>query len=111
MTDQKEKQGFYQGRAGQLRRRVPPWMVDRQVLHIPVGLALSWLLFLWPLDPSASTLLGSRIATVLVFIGFLTYELAEDWRVRDWGFRDIEGFTFGLGAGSAAQIAAEVMWD
>ena len=30
----------YIGRAGQLRYKVAPWMMDRQVAHIPVGLAI-----------------------------------------------------------------------
>ena len=46
----------YIGRAGQLRYKVAPWMLDRQVAHIPVGLAISWLVFLWPLDLSSGAL-------------------------------------------------------
>ena len=49
----------YIGRAGQLRYKVAPWMLDRQVAHIPVGLAISWLVFLWPLDLSSDVLWGA----------------------------------------------------
>ena len=56
----------YIGRAGQLRYKVAPWMLDRQVAHIPVGLAISWLMFLWPLDVAASVLWGARLTAVLL---------------------------------------------
>ena len=101
--------GLYRGRAGQLRRRIPPWMLDRQVLHIPAGLAVSWLLFLAPFDPTASLLVGARIAAALVFFGFIAYEVTEDWKSNDWAFRDIEGFTIGLGGGSAAQVLLNLL--
>ena len=51
----------YIGRAGQMRCKVAPWMLDRQAAHIPVGLAISWLVFLWPLDLSSGVLWGSPV--------------------------------------------------
>ncbi len=98
----------YVGRAGQLRHRVPPWMLDRQVAHIPVGLVTSWLMFLWPLDVAASVLWGARLTAVMLFLGFILYELSEDWRINDWAFRDLEGFAIGLGVGAVAQVLLAV---
>ena len=96
--------GWYVGRAGQLRRKVASWMLDRQGVHIPVGLAVSWLLFLYPLDVSPSVQAASWIAGMLVFVGFILYEITEDHEINDEAYRDIQGFTIGLGAGAVAQI-------
>ena len=79
----------YMGRAGQLRYKVAPWMLDRQVAHIPVGLAISWLVFLWPLDVAASALWGARLTAVLLFAGFILYEVTEDQEINDQAYRDI----------------------
>ena len=53
-------------------------MMDRHVAHIPVGLAISWLVFLWPLDLSAGVLWGARLSAILLFAGIALYELTED---------------------------------
>lgn len=79
-------------------------MLDRQVAHIRVGLAISWFVFLWPLDMSTDVLWGARLTGVMLFAGFVLYELTEDWRINDWAFRDIEGFTIGMGVGAVAQV-------
>ena len=94
----------YIGRAGHLRYKVAPWMLDRQVAHIPVGLVISWLVFLWPLDVAASVLWGSRLTAILLFAGFILYEVTEDWRINDQAYRDIEGVVIGLGVGVVAQV-------
>ena len=95
--------GYHWGRAGQLRRKVAGWMLDRQGQHIPIGVAVSWLLFLYPLKVAPEVLTGAWIAAALVFVGFIIYELSEDRVINDEAYRDIEGFTVGLGAGAAAQ--------
>ena len=102
------KDNRYVGRAGQLRHRVPPWMLDRQVAHIPVGLAISWLMFLWPLDVAASVLWGARLTAILLFAGFILYEVTEDEEINDQAYRDIQGFVIGLGVGAIAQVLLAV---
>ena len=94
----------YIGRAGQLRYKVAPWMLDRQGAHIPVGLVISWLVFLWPLDVSSHVLWGARLTAVLLFAGFILYEVTEDWRINDQAYRDIQGFVIGLGVGAVVQV-------
>ena len=94
----------YIGRAGQLRYKVAPWMMDRQVAHIPVGLAISWLVFLWPLDLSGAVLWGARLTAILLFAGFILYEITEDQEINDQAYRDIQGFVIGLGVGAVAQV-------
>ena len=81
-----------------------PWMMDRQVAHIPVVLAISWLVFLWPLDVAASVLWGARLTAVLLFAGFILYEVTEDEEINDQAYRDIQGFVIGLGAGTVVQV-------
>ena len=98
----------YIGRAGQLRYKVAPWMMDRQVAHIPVGLAISWLVFLWPLDVAASVLWGARLTAVMLFFGFILYEVTEDEEINDQAYRDIQGFVIGLGLGAIAQVLLAV---
>ena len=98
----------YVGRAGQLRHRVPPWMLDRQVAHIPAGLAISWLMFLWPLDVAASVIWGARLTAILLFFGFILYEVTEDQEINDQAYRDIQGFVIGLGLGAVVQVLLAV---
>ena len=100
--------GYHWGRAGQLRRRVAGWMLDRQGLHILVGMAVSWFFLLYPLEVELVARIGGWIGGVLVFRGFVLYETHEDRVINDEAYRDIEGFTIGLGAGLAAQIVAGV---
>ena len=79
-------------------------MMDRQVAHIPVGLGISWLVFLWPLDVAASVLWGARLTAVLLFAGFILYEVTEDVEINDQAYRDIQGFVIGLGVGAVVQV-------
>ena len=62
--------------------------IARAAIHFPVGVFAAWL---------------ATVASVLclVFgIGFLTYEILEDWRIADRGYKDVFGFLVGFGAGA-----------
>ena len=92
----------YIGRAGQLRYKVAPWMLDRQVAHIPVGLVISWLVFLWPLDLSSGVLWGARLTAILLFAGFILYEVTEepgDQRPGVQGYTGVRDRAWGRGCG------------
>ena len=58
----------------------------RIVLHFPVGCFIGWVI------------LQSPVVGVVLAVGFLTYEVVEDWRIADRGYKDIFGFLFGIGA-------------
>ena len=99
----------YIGRAVQLRYEVAPWMLDRQVSHIPVGLVISWLVLLWPLDLSSDVLWGARLTAILLFAGFILYEVTEDQEINDHAYRDIQGSVIGFrGWGSGPGLASGV---
>ena len=53
--------------------------------HIPVGL-------------------GARLTAVLLFAGFILYEVTEDQEINDQAYRDIQGFVIGLGVGAVVQV-------
>jgi hypothetical protein len=64
--------------------------IKRAALHFPVGVFAAWL---------------ATVAWVLCLVfgaGFLTYEVIEDWRSRDKGYKDVFGFLIGLGVGAVA---------
>ena len=57
----------------------------RAVLHFPVGCFAAWLIYVLP-------------AIGIVFsISFLAYEVVEDWRIKDRGYKDIFGYLVGIG--------------
>jgi 4-amino-4-deoxy-L-arabinose transferase-like glycosyltransferase len=59
--------------------------VIRAAIHAPVG-------FLTGFCEAVLPNLG-----LILCLGFLTYEVVEDWRIRDRGFHDIYGFLIGVG--------------
>ena len=61
-------------------------------------------MFLWPLDVAASVLWGARLTAVLLFAGFILYEVTEDQEINHQAYRDIQGFVIGLGAGAVVQV-------
>ena len=70
--------------------------IARAALHFPVGVFAAWL---------------SAVAWVMCLtfsIGFLTYEVAEDWRTKDRGYKDVFGFLVGFGTGAVALFLMEV---
>lgn len=62
----------------------------RLLLHIPVGLAMAWLSLNFPL------------LAVFLFLGFLVYELDQDWRIKDKAYKDIAGALWGICIGGLA---------
>lgn len=59
-------------------------MMGRVLLHVPIGAFNAWLFWHVPQ------------VGVIFFVGFLIYELNEDWRIRDQAWRDIKGYLWGL---------------
>lgn len=68
----------------------------REGIHFLVGLLNAFLI----LSPGPF-----EIAAVLVFLGFLAYEITEGLRIRDWAYRDIGGHLIGLAIGTAGYAA------
>lgn len=58
--------------------------IMRAALHFPAGCFAAWLTSVAP------------ISGVIFSFGFLTYEVVEDWRIRDRGYKDIFGFLVGF---------------
>ena len=68
-------------------------------LHFPVGLFVAGLTWFIPL-------LG-----MLLGVSFLVYEIVQDWRKSDSSFKDIYGYTFGLGTGGVIiLIVGGLIW-
>ena len=68
--------------------------MKRFLLHMAMGMFTGALLWGWGL------------AGILMFLGFLAYEVAEDWRIHDRGYRDIFGFLWGFGG----MVAFRIVW-
>ena len=66
--------------------------MGRALIHVPVGALNAWFM-------SRDPVLG-----VVFFLGFMLYELTEDWRIRDQAFRDIKGYLVGLAICSTALL-------
>jgi len=66
------------------------------IVHVPVGAICVLLAYVhWVL--------------ALIFgLGFLSYEIIQEWRIADKGWRDIKGFLWGLGIGGLIWFALEV---
>ncbi len=64
--------------------------IIRAFLHLPVGLLNAWFF-------SFNEMLGLGMV-----ITFLCYEAMNDWRKKDWSYKDIFGYAFGLGLGGVA---------
>jgi hypothetical protein len=56
----------------------------RLLLHVPVGGFNAWLICREP------------AAGVIFFLGFVIYELNEDWRIRDQAWKDLAGWLWGF---------------
>ena len=71
--------------------------IRRALLHAPVGVLAAWLCFSL-----------SAIGTPF-FIGFLVYEIVEDWRIKDRGYKDILGFLWGFAVTGAVLIGMTLL--
>lgn len=85
-------------------------MTDRQTAHIPVGLIIAWLLFLTPFVTTWNVQIGAWIGAVLLFRGFMQYEITEDRAINDQAYRDIQGMVIGIGIGIAVQLTYLFIW-
>lgn len=59
----------------------------RAALHFPVGVFTAWLGTFTP------------VVCAVFGLGFLVYEVSEDWRIKDRSYKDIFGFLAGIAAG------------
>jgi len=57
------------------------------LFHFPVGLFTAFLLHI---NPALGCLFG---------LGFISYEVMEDWRIHDKSYLDLYGWLLGLGLG------------
>lgn len=55
------------------------WDFKRFAIHIPIGMFQSWLTH------------KNATAGVLFALGFMFYEINEDWHLRDGAYIDIQG--------------------
>ena len=53
-------------------------------MHFPVGVICAWLVFAHPM------------AGLVAALGFMFYEVLEDWRIKDLSFKDMLGFLIGF---------------
>ena len=67
----------------------PKEKLFRAGIHIPVGLFNVFLLYV------------GIVYGVLFFAGFFTYELNEDWHLKDNAWLDIYGWIIGFGIGAS----------
>lgn len=68
------------------------FITEATLVHFPVGMYTSYLTHHHP------------AAGAIMAVGFLTYEVIEDWRIKDRGYRDVFGFLLGFGLMSAIAI-------
>jgi len=80
-------------------------MLDRQWAHIPIGLLVSYLIFLLPAELPLHVRIGGWVAAALIFFGFIVYETTEDDAINDEAYRDVAGMVIGLGVGAGVQLA------
>ena len=66
-----------------------PLMADpsRWCLHFPIGGFTAW---------SGTT---HWVYPLVFMLGFLAYEVTEDWRIKDKAYIDIQGYMWGLATG------------
>ena len=66
--------------------------IYRCLLHLPVGLFAGWLTNQF------------AVAGIIFAVGFLVYQVAEDWRINDRSYHDIFGFLIGFAVSSTWMV-------
>ncbi len=64
----------------------------RFLIHLPVGVLAAWLCYY------------SWAVGIPFVVAFLTYQVIEDWRIKDRSYKDALGFLFGFGATAASLV-------
>jgi len=66
-----------------------PLMLDPQrwLIHLPVGGFTAW------------TGTVHWVYPLVFMLGFMAFEVTEDWRLRDGAYIDIQGYLWGLATG------------
>ena len=68
------------------------WINLRTAIHIPLGWLLAYLI--WESAPMG-------ITTTFIIV---VYEVMQDWRKKDWSFRDMRGVAGGLASLGTALV-------
>jgi len=63
----------------------------------------------WGLVTAIIALVSSALS-VLMFTGFIIYELDEDWHIHDKAYRDIREMLIGMGVGAALDILIKILF-
>ena len=87
--------GWYEGRAGQRRRKPRPFYWDRAGIHAAFGLFVAACLC-WTAALSFEALYAGLALAALVTFVFWRYEVSEDDAVNDERYSDIGGYLVGL---------------
>lgn len=61
--------------------------LTRALIHIPVGVFNVYCGYIAP------------VYALIFCLGFLCYEVVQDWRIKDRGFHDIYGWLIGIAIG------------
>ena len=61
----------------------------RLLIHIPVGAFNAWLLH------------DATMTGIIFSLGFMVYELNEDWRIKDQAWKDLAGWLWGFALAAA----------
>ena len=67
----------------------------RCVLHLGVGF-ITVLMFRHASRISWMDFIADILVACVFNLGFFIYEIIEDWRIRDFAFKDIQGHLFGI---------------
>jgi len=76
-------------------REVKDWR--RAALHFPLGLVVVAMVCLPALlQFELMLIIGLMVTGILASFGFLAYEVMQDWRTCDEGYKDVIGYLIGI---------------